>query len=198
MALYSLLGSRPAALPFRISLPDGSTRTDPDSFEEEDIAAAGFVLAPSSPEYDSGSERLGWVNGEWQVEALPAPVDEAIVAERDRRLSFGFYYDFGDARGVHRIGTAADDMRKWMDEVTPIAQALINAGQSGAEIGISTDTGPVVITAMDWQLILLAAGQWRQPLYQASFELLAADPRPYDYIDDRHWPKGRDPGTSPG
>lgn len=118
---------------------------------------------------------------------LPDPTVDDVVAERERRLAAGFDYDFGDERGVHHIGTRPDDMRKWMDEVTPISQALINAGQTTAVIGISTDTGPVEVEAMEWQLILIAAGQWRQPIYQRSFVIQAMDPIPYDFAGDGYW-----------
>ena len=35
---------------------------------------------------------------------------EQVAAERDRRLALGFNYDFGDSRGVHRIGTTLADI----------------------------------------------------------------------------------------
>ena len=118
----------------------------------------------------------------------PYPTQDDVIAERARRLSCGFDHDLGGERGIHRIGTTDADMRKWLDEVTPISQALINAGQPGGEIGISTDTGPVTVTAMEWQMILIAAGQWRQPIYQASFALLGMEPIPRDFADDGYWP----------
>lgn len=80
-------------------------------------------------------------------------------------------------------------MRRWLDEVTPIAQALLNAGLPAGEITILTDTGSVIVTAAEWQQILLAAGQWRQPIYQASFTLMAMDPIPPDYAtNESYWP----------
>src|SRR5690606_19468868 len=98
-------------------------------------------------------------------------------------------YDFGDGRGVHHIGTAAGDMRKWVDEVTPIAQTYLNVSQPAGEIVISTETGTVTITALEWQHILLAASDYRQPLYQASFALQAMDPIPADFATNpAYWP----------
>lgn len=118
----------------------------------------------------------------------PHPTQDDVIAERERRLTQGFDFDFGDERGVHHIGTTADDMRKWLDEVTPISQALINVGDTVSTIQIFTDTGPVEVTAVEWQQILLAAGVWRQPIYQASFALMLMDPIPHDYTDDSYWP----------
>ncbi|WP_306869058.1 hypothetical protein [Neorhizobium galegae] len=122
------------------------------------------------------------------ISAPPRTIDD-VAAERDRRLKSGFAYDFGDERGIHLIGTSDADMRRWMDEVCPIAQACINVGQPEAMIGISTETGRVDVSASEWQMILLAAGQYRQPLYQASFDLQAMDPIPADFATNpAYWP----------
>ena len=111
----------------------------------------------------------------------------AINAERDRRLAAGFDYDFGDARGVHRINTTDADMRGW-DEVTKMAQTALNLGQPETEIGIKTGTGRATVTASEWQMILLAVGQHRQPIFNAAFDLRAMEPIPADYAKDKHWP----------
>lgn len=110
-----------------------------------------------------------------------------IQRERERRLALGFDYDFGDARGLHHIATSPEDMKGW-DEVTMLANAAINAGVATTEILILTSTGPVTITAAEWQQVLLASANFRQPIWQASFALQAADPIPADITDDVHWP----------
>jgi hypothetical protein len=115
-----------------------------------------------------------------------APTAQDVIAERSKRLSVGFDYNFGDARGVHRIGTTPDDLTKW-DEVTKLSSALIATGQPNGPISIVTDTGPSTVTAIEWQHILIAAGAFRQPIYDASFGLLAMDPIPADFADDAHW-----------
>lgn len=117
----------------------------------------------------------------------PPPSAADVIAERERRLALGFDYDFGGERGTHRIGTTADDIRKWMDEVSPLSQAYLNLGQPEGMINIDTDTGPISITAIEWQQILLAAAAWRQPLYNASFALQAMNPIPADFADDAYW-----------
>ncbi|MBC44158.1 MAG: hypothetical protein CML19_18225 [Pusillimonas sp.] len=116
-------------------------------------------------------------------------LEKRVLQERQRRLALGFDYDFGDARGVHRIGTTDADMAGW-DEVTKIAQALINGGFGSTTIDIVTDTGPATVTAVEWQSILIAAGQFRQPIWAASFALqaLAATTGiPVDFTDDSYW-----------
>lgn len=109
-----------------------------------------------------------------------------IWAERARRLALGFDYDFGDDRGVHRIGTTASDMVGW-NEVTKIASALVNVGQASGTITILTDTGVAVVTALEWQQIMLAAAVVQQPIWLKSFTLLGMEPIPADYADDRWW-----------
>jgi hypothetical protein len=76
MMLYSFQGSRPVPLPFRITLPNGFTRTDPSTFTEDEILAAGFTGPYSPPPYDPATEQLGWVDGAFVVEPLPPPPPE--------------------------------------------------------------------------------------------------------------------------
>lgn len=110
-----------------------------------------------------------------------------IEAERDRRLAMGFDYDFGDARGVHRIGTTESDMRGWQ-EVTLWSHAAMALDAPNAPIGILTDTGPVTVTAREWQEILMAATDFRQPIWHASFSIAALNPPPADVAADELWP----------
>jgi hypothetical protein len=110
-----------------------------------------------------------------------------VIAERARRFAGGFDYDFGDSRGVHHIGTTPEDLAGW-DEVTTLSSAFINLGNGSATIDIVTNTGPVTLTATEWQSILVAAGLFRQPIWAASFVLQAMDPIPPDFADDSYWP----------
>ncbi|MFG1429163.1 DUF4376 domain-containing protein [Roseixanthobacter glucoisosaccharinicivorans] len=110
-----------------------------------------------------------------------------VIAERDRRLALGFSYDFGDSRGVHRIGTTPEDQQGW-SEVTTLAQALLASGDAATPISIITDTGPATVTAQEWMAVLLAAGDHRQPIWSASFLLQGLDPIPANYADDGYWP----------
>lgn len=72
--MYSYKGEEPInKLPFRIFLSDGSSRTDPSSFTEEEISDAGYVEVSEAPSYDAGIQRLLWdkENATWVVEDLP-------------------------------------------------------------------------------------------------------------------------------
>lgn len=149
------------------------------------------------PSYNPELERLvGPVN---QVEATRVlqvwtverrSIEEqrnAVIRERARRLAAGFDYDFGDARGVHRIGTTPEDMVGW-DEVTKLSNALLLAGDTTTQFTILTDTGLVQVTAAEWNAILIAAAQFRQPIWLGSFSLQAMDPVPADYAtNDAYW-----------
>ncbi|WP_420408703.1 hypothetical protein [Hoeflea sp.] len=112
--------------------------------------------------------------------------EQMVIQERQRRLALGFDYDFGDARGVHHIGTTPADLAGW-DEVTKFSQAALAISQD-PDISIVTDTGPAIVTATEWQSILLAAAAHRQPIFAASFALQASDPIPANFADDTHWP----------
>lgn len=109
-----------------------------------------------------------------------------VVQERTRRLALGFDYDFGDGRGIHRIGTTAQDMAGW-NEVTQWANAMQGLGQHTAELTAVTDTGPVTITPADWHAIIAVAHAFRQPIWQASFVLQQMSPIPLDYRDGSYW-----------
>lgn len=109
-----------------------------------------------------------------------------VVQERERRLAAGFAFSFDDQRGEHVIGTTAEDMIGW-GAVSTLAQAAINLGNPTAAISIVTNTGPVTITAMEWQKILVAAGAFQQPIWAASFRLQAERAIPSDYINDKYW-----------
>lgn len=117
----------------------------------------------------------------------PLVAAEDVARERTRRLALGFDYDFGDARGVHRIGTTEADMAGW-DEVSKGAQAAINLGEPDVVLSLVTDTGPVAVTALEWQQILAAATAHRQPIWAASFALQAMSPIPAAYADAAYWP----------
>lgn len=120
------------------------------------------------------------------VQAAMGPQTSDVQAERARRLALGFDYDFGSARGVHRIGTTPQDMAGWRD-VTDYANALIDLGDVTTTIAIVTDTGPALVTAPEWQAVLLRAAEVRQAIWAASFALQAMSPIPTDFADDSRW-----------
>jgi hypothetical protein len=121
-----------------------------------------------------------------QIRVIHAPSVNEVAIERTRRLSLGFDYDFGDSRGVHRIGTTDADLKGW-DEVSTYAGALIDSGDVETLIAIATDTGLVQVTAPEWRAVEVAAAEFRQPLWALSFALMAQSPIPEDYTNDTYW-----------
>jgi hypothetical protein len=173
---------------------DGMPLTDAE------LAARGWLpVQDERPEHNADTHRLvrntatQWIAGDdfvtmtWTVQPLARDqIVSRIMDERARRLSLGFDYDFGDERGVHRVGTTEADLRGW-DEVSTASQALIAIGAPGATLNIVTDTGPVAVTALEWQQVLVAAAQHRQPIWAASFAIQAMDPIPVNFRDDELW-----------
>ncbi len=121
-----------------------------------------------------------------RVRPPPAPTAQDVVAERDRRLALGFDYDFEDERGIHSIGTTKEDWVGW-NEVINLANALIDSGQGSTTIDIITNTGPITVTALEWQAIMLAGAASRQTVWARSFSLQSKSPIPEDYQSDYHW-----------
>jgi hypothetical protein len=71
MTLYTKSEAYPAALPFRLVLADGSTRTDPTTFSAQEIADAGYVEAPPQPSFDVSNQNLDWDGASWVVSSVP-------------------------------------------------------------------------------------------------------------------------------
>lgn len=149
----------------------------------------GCEFAFDIPSQPDTPETKRFVNGELvdhQRERTRDELISAIEVERQRRLDVGFDYDFKDARGVHRIGTTSFDEKHW-DKVTKLANAYIASGRPEAIISITTDTGPVDVTALEWQQVLIAAGEFQQPIYARSFTLQAFETIPQDIENEVHW-----------
>ena len=118
-------------------------------------------------------------------EAQPITTADVQI-ERERRLALGFAFDFGDERGVHTIGTTDADMAGWQ-EVTTLAQARLALNDT-TPIAVVSDTGPALVTPLEWMSVLEAAAAFRQPIWAGSFWLQAQDPIPDDYAtNDAYW-----------
>jgi hypothetical protein len=87
--LYSLNNQYPRQLPFRITLSNGTTRTDPATFTSEELADAGYVLVENPPIVNSPSEKLEWdsVSLTWSIVSKTEEelaLEEQIVAQSAR------------------------------------------------------------------------------------------------------------------
>ncbi|WP_312809484.1 hypothetical protein [Agrobacterium cavarae] len=172
-----------ASVPRFFVKPDGSYIGSYDGPDESlPPMFQGGVAVDVAPE----DARQVWDGQKW---LSVAPMPEMLTAELEWRLAAGFDFDFGDQRGIHHFGTTDADMKRWMQEVTPLAQAAMNMGEPNRQIGIKTDTGPTFVTASEWWRVLDAAADWRQPLYAAYFTLKALPQIPADYATNpAYWP----------
>lgn len=67
MNLYSFKGGEPTPIPFSITLSNGFTRTDPQTFTVDELADAGFRGPIDKPPYDPEIETLEWYGCEYIV-----------------------------------------------------------------------------------------------------------------------------------
>lgn len=146
-----------------------------------------FTLGAEEPG-DMSSQVNAWMaaNPEFEVAPAPGPTADEVWSEKDRRWALGFDYDFGDARGVHHIGTTPKDLDDW-NKVSTLAQAMLNSGVTNTPISISTDTGDTQVTPSEWQRVLIASGLFMQPIMQAAMTIVKMSPIPADFRDDSYW-----------
>jgi len=88
--LYSFKNQYPGPLPYRIRLSNGTTRTDPSTFKEEEILDAGYVLVENPP-IANFPNTISWNGSNWQIdEPDKGAIDnqkEIIKTECQKRLT---------------------------------------------------------------------------------------------------------------
>lgn len=88
--LYSLNGNYPQPLPFRIRLPNRSTRTDPSSFTPEEIASAGYIEVEDEP-IPTDSQVVSWSPStiSWIIrDKTPEELQAELTSAKNERLSY--------------------------------------------------------------------------------------------------------------
>lgn len=88
--LYSYQGSYPQSLPFRIRLSDGSTRTEPSTFSQEEIQDAGYIEVPDEPIITS-NQVLSWdsQNVQWVVRnKTEQELENELNSAKQTRLNY--------------------------------------------------------------------------------------------------------------
>jgi hypothetical protein len=114
--LYSYKGQEPISLPFRVRLDDGSTRTSLNELSPEELEVLGFVGPIVKPEFDKDTQKIEWVDGEYQViqlteEEIAQRVAEKEAEERRQKLENVDYNRFWElliTSGVYKkLRTAA-------------------------------------------------------------------------------------------
>jgi hypothetical protein len=119
MALYSLNGKYPQALPERIRLSNGQTRSDSSTFTAEEIADAGYV-AVVKPSYDRTTHTLDWDGTDFTLrlynDAEIAAEWVGIRASRDRILNqidtmYGVTVDVDTYKSAETTAELSDDQK---------------------------------------------------------------------------------------
>jgi hypothetical protein len=128
MSLYSFLNGYPQPLPFRIEV-DGATRTDPNTFTEEEIRRAGYRGPFSVPEHDSSTQMVQWNGDEFEVVSLAPQEIEKRAEERVRRGADykGFWKAFVNTNAYQELRLAAATSLKANMLVTELIAALGDA-----------------------------------------------------------------------
>lgn len=195
--IYSLNGTYPRPLPFRIRLSGGSTRTDPDTFTDEEIADAGYVLVSETPSITDSqviswdSDLVDWVvrdKNEVELAAEREALKEQINTERDFRIESGFVF------GNNKFDSALNDQKRISGAAL---LAVISGGQAGDLRWHGGDTDFVWITADNAQVPMDAptmiafastAAEWERAHIFAARTLKDTTPIPDNYYDDVYWP----------
>lgn len=78
MMLVYKENTKPTEPPFRITLSDGTRRTDPASFTKEELIDAGYIIAPAKPRIIPLGTTIDWdvENERWTVVGVyQKPID---------------------------------------------------------------------------------------------------------------------------
>lgn len=133
-ALYSRDRQRPAALPFRVRLPSGLTRTNPHTFTDAELAEWGFVGPYSVPEFDPDNQRLTW-----DSELLAYEIVELTPEEKDARYNAKadwntFYIEVTSSDLYNHVRSVAFEFPALNIDVTEFLAALTDARYGTANL----------------------------------------------------------------
>jgi hypothetical protein len=134
MKLYSQNSQYPKPIPFRIRLSDGTTRTDPSTFTEKEIADAGYTEVSEKPSItdnqilDWDRTAIDWVVRDKTAEEIQSELASKwynIRLERDQKIrDIAWRYE-RYVRNQRLNITQVDDINR-LDEYV---QALANMPQ---------------------------------------------------------------------
>jgi hypothetical protein len=86
--LYSRNNEWPQELPFRVTLADGSTRTDPSTFTAQELTAWGYNGPLTPPEYDAYTQVLEWTSGAFSVRPMTGEEIAARIRANANYIAF--------------------------------------------------------------------------------------------------------------
>jgi hypothetical protein len=158
--LYSFNNDRPAPLPFRIRMPDGFTRTDPSTFTEDEISAAGFTGPYVEPPYDPATQYLDWVDGTYVIEQLPPPPPTP------------------DWLSFKTAMLSSPEVNAAMGQATPLAPLAVFSLPAALNAAVTGDTSDFAVT---WTT-LREAGLIPQPVLDAVAATAVACQLPEEFV----------------
>lgn len=126
--LYSFLNAEPAPLPERIVV-DGATRTDPNSFTEEELTKAGYSGPYTKPSFDPDTQVVQWYTDHYEVLNLaPQEIEARRIAKIKAAADYKGFWKALVASDVYQTlrGAAATDLGANM-LVTELIAALGDA-----------------------------------------------------------------------
>lgn len=199
--LYTKNGSYPAAIPFRIKLSDGRTRTDPTSFTPEEIADAGYIAVDDPPTV-TGIQVLEWSGTEWIVRDKTEEelaVEEAAKKEdlsrqineyRDTLIADGFWFN------ENKFDSKSEDQKR-ISGAALLAFIAISNGAQANNLYWHGGTTPFEwidqrnnIIQMDAQTVVelgkVAAEHERSHIFYAR-ALKDMNPIPENFKDPSYW-----------
>lgn len=84
MNMYSFKGEYPAGLPYRIRLSNGLTRTNTETFTDEEIIDAGYIKVSDKPS-SNVYEHVVWENNNWEIKPFsPEEIEIAIQTQWEK------------------------------------------------------------------------------------------------------------------
>jgi len=115
MSLYSYKNQEPTALPFRIRLDDGSTRTSLNELSVEELQDLGFIGPITKPEFDENTQRIEWTGSSYEIielteEEISQRVAEKEAEERKQKLEnidYNRFWELLITSGVYKKLRAA-------------------------------------------------------------------------------------------
>jgi hypothetical protein len=204
MTLYSYQRQYPKAIPFRINLSDGRTRTDSSTFTAEEIADAGYTAVDDMPTVSQNqivawdSTNINWIVRDKTQEELDEELKlknkqliEEITEYRNHLISDGFEFN-----GV--VYDSRPEDQKRISGASLLAFMAISQGAQAGDYLWHGGNDPFVWIAQDNSVNPMDAFTviefGKAAAFHESSHIFAArqlkdmNPIPDNYTDPMYWP----------
>jgi len=128
-ALYSHDGLEPTILPHRITLSNGNSRTDVNTFTDQEIVDAGFTGPYEKPEYNYTTQKLVWSSDTFSYSIIDLPPSEPTEEDRweqmrRRRDFLLFESDWTQSRDV--VLSNDDDWKVYRQALRDLPENILD------------------------------------------------------------------------